>query len=222
VHQKSKSSFTLYYKVLFNMTKPEQELAEIKSMMERSTRFLSLTGLSGVMAGIYALIGAGMAYYWIYYPKPPYGFRTSTIQDTQTLTNLLFTAAAVLILSLTTGWILSSRKSQRTSSKLLTSASKRFFLALIIPLIVGGIFSLALISRGYLIIVAPATLVFYGLALVNASHFTLSDIKYLGYCELLLGIITAFFPGYGLITWTLGFGVLHVIYGTMVYYKYDR
>jgi hypothetical protein len=222
VHQKSKSSFTLYYKVLFNMTKPEQELAEIKSMMERSTRFLSLTGLSGVMAGIYALIGAGMAYYWIYYPKPPYGFRTSTIQDTQTLTNLLLTAAAVLILSLTTGWILSSRKSQRTSSKLLTSASKRFFLALIIPLIVGGIFSLALISRGYLIIVAPATLVFYGLALVNASHFTLSDIKYLGYCELLLGIITAFFPGYGLITWTLGFGVLHVIYGTMVYYKYDR
>jgi predicted lysophospholipase L1 biosynthesis ABC-type transport system permease subunit len=204
------------------MTKPEQELAEIKSMMERSTRFLSLTGLSGVMAGIFALIGAGMAYYWIYYPNPPYGFRTSTIQDTQTLTNLLLTAAAVLILSLMTGWILSSRKSQRTSSKLLTSASKRFFLALIIPLIVGGIFSLALISRGYLIIVAPATLVFYGLALVNASHFTLSDIKYLGYCELLLGIITAFFPGYGLITWTLGFGVLHVIYGTMVYYKYDR
>lgn len=204
------------------MRNPEQELAEIKSMMERSTRFLSLSGLSGVLAGIYALIGAGMAYYWIYYPNPPYGFRTSYIQETQTLTSLLLTGFAVLALSLGTGWALSQQKSQRSASKLWTAASKRFFSALLIPLIIGGIFSLALISRGYLIIVAPATLIFYGLALVNASHFTLSDIKYLGYCELVLGVLTAFFPGYGLIAWTMGFGVLHVIYGTMVHYKYDR
>ena len=212
----------MHHKVLLSMRKPEQELAEIKSMMERSTRFLSLSGLSGVMAGIYALIGAGMAYYWIYYPNPPYGFRTSYIQESQTLTNLLLTAFAVLALSLGTGWALSQRKSQRSSSKLWTAASKRFFSALLIPLVTGGIFSLALISRGYLIIVAPATLIFYGLALINASHFTLSDIKYLGYCELVLGVATAFFPGYGLLTWTLGFGVLHVIYGTVMYYKYDR
>ncbi|MBN7812831.1 hypothetical protein J0A68_17885 [Algoriphagus sp. H41] len=204
------------------MKKPEQELAEIKSMMERSTRFLSLSGLSGVLAGIYALIGAGMAYYWIYFPNPPFGFRTSYIQEDQTLLRLLVTACAVLALSLYTGWALSQRKSQRTSSKLWTSASKRFISALLIPLVVGGIFSLALISRGYLIIVAPATLIFYGLALINAAHFSLGDIKYLGYCELALGIISAFFPGYGLITWTLGFGVLHVIYGSMMYYKYDR
>ncbi len=204
------------------MRKPEQELAEIKSMMERSTRFLSLSGLSGILAGTYALIAAGMAYSWIYYPNPPYGFRTTFILDSATLTKLLITAAVVLIISVATAYILSQQKSHRNSSKLGSPAGKRFVKALLIPLVVGGIFCIALMLRGYTIIVAPATLIFYGLALINGSHFTLSDIKYLGYCQLVLGIISAFFPGYGLIFWALGFGVLHIIYGTMMYYKYDR
>ncbi len=204
------------------MRKPEQELADIKSMMERSTRFLSLSGLSGILAGTYALIAAGMAYTWIYYPNPPYGFRTNYILDTATLTKLLIAAFMVLTISIATALILSQRKSERTSSKLWTPAGKRFVNALLIPLVVGGFFCIALFFRGYTIIIAPATLVFYGLALINGSHFTLSDIKYLGYCELGLGILSAFFPGYGLIFWALGFGVLHIIYGSMMYYKYDR
>lgn len=205
------------------MKKPEQELAEIKSMMERSTRFLSLSGLSGVLAGIYALIGAGMAYYWIYFPNFPFGFRTTYIDDVNLFGKLLGTALTILILSLGTAYSLSQKKSKNgNGSILLTPAGRRFLQALFIPLVVGGVFCLALVLRGDLIVVAPATLIFYGLALVNAAHFTLSDIKYLGYGEVVLGIISAFIPGYGLITWALGFGVLHVIYGSMMYYKYER
>lgn len=204
------------------MKKPEQELAEIKSMMERSTRFISLSGLSGILAGTYALIAAGLAYSWIYYPNPPYGSRINDILDTSTLTKLAITALVVLTISITTAWVLSRRKSARNSSRLWTPASKRFVKALFIPLVIGGLFCLALLSRGFTIIIAPATLVFYGLALINASHFTLSDIKYLGYTQLILGTISAFFPGYGLILWAMGFGVMHVIYGAVMYYKYDR
>jgi hypothetical protein len=204
------------------MRKPEQELAEIKSMIERSTRFLSLSGLSGILAGTYALIAAGLAYAWIYYPNPPYGFRTTYVLDAETLSKLLVTACVVLIISIATAFILSQQKSQRNSSKVWSPAGKRFIKALSIPLVVGGIFCLALFFRGYTIIVAPATLIFYGLALINGSHFTLSDIKYLGYCQLGLGLLSAFFPGYGLIFWALGFGVLHIIYGAMMHYKYDR
>jgi len=204
------------------MRKPEQELAEIKSMMERSTRFISLSGLSGILAGTYALIAAGLAYSWIYYPNPPYGFRINVVLDNSTLAKLTVTALVVLVISLTTALVLSQRKSERNSSKLWTPASKRFVKALLIPLVIGGLFCLALLSRGYTILIAPATLVFYGLALINASHFTLSDIKYLGYCQLILGTVSAFFPGYGLILWAIGFGVMHVIYGAMMYYKYDR
>lgn len=204
------------------MKNAEKELAEIKSMMERSTRFLSLSGLSGVLAGIYALLGVSLAYYWIYYPNPPYGFRTTFIDDAAVFAKLIALALIILMLSIGSAYFLSRKKSQRLSTNLWTPAGKRFLQALFIPILVGGIFCLALVLRGYLIVVAPSTLIFYGLALVNASQFTHSDIKYLGYGELILGIISAFFPGYGLITWALGFGLLHVVYGSMMYYKYDR
>ncbi|UZD22786.1 hypothetical protein PBT90_05055 [Algoriphagus halophytocola] len=204
------------------MRKPEQELAEIKSMMERSTRFLSLSGLSGILAGTYALIAAGLAYAWVYYPNLPYGTNIELIRQEDILGKLLVTAAVVLLFSIGTAWLMSQSKSKKKAQKFWTPASKRFIQALFIPVAVGGIFCLAMLAKGYLGVVAPATLIFYGLGLLNASTFTLNDIKYLGYCQLVLGIISAFFTGYGLILWAVGFGVLHIIYGAMMYYKYDR
>ena len=204
------------------MRRPEQELAEIKAMMERSTRFLSLSGLSGILAGTYALIAAGLAYAWVYFPEMPYGSNISAIRQENILEKLLLTGAIVLLLSICTAWFMSQSKSKKKAHKFWTPASKRFIQALFIPVVVGGIFCLALLSRGHFGIVAPATLIFYGLGLLNASTYTLNDIKYLGYCQLVLGVISAFFPGYGLIIWAIGFGVLHIIYGSMMYYKYDR
>lgn len=204
------------------MTRPEQELADIKSMMERSTRFLSLSGISGILAGTYALIASGIAYTWIYYPGVPYGFDLSGSNQDSMVTNLLTTAVLVLFLSIGTAWVMSQNKSKKKSQKFWTPASKRFIQALFVPVIAGGLFCLALISMGDLEMVVPATLIFYGLGLLNASNFTLNDIKYLGYCQLILGLVSAFIPEYGLIIWALGFGVLHIVYGAMMYYKYDR
>jgi predicted lysophospholipase L1 biosynthesis ABC-type transport system permease subunit len=42
-----------------------EDIAEIRAMMERSTRFLSLSGLSGVFAGTFGLIASGLAYFRI-------------------------------------------------------------------------------------------------------------------------------------------------------------
>ena len=86
----------------------------------------------------------------------------------------------------------------------------------------GGLFAFSMMHEGQFELIAAATLVFYGLGLINASHFTLNDIKNLGFGQLILGLIAAFFPAYGLLCWALGFGVLHVIYGAMMYYKYER
>lgn len=204
------------------MRKPEQELAEIKSMMERSTRFLSLSGLSGVLAGLYALVGAGMAWYWIYFPESAWGHKGNPIPERDLLTNFLLTALAILVAALGSAYLLSQKKSQRNSHRFWSPASRRFLLALFIPVVAGGLFSFALIHEGYFHLLAATTLVFYGLGLINASHFTLSEIKNLGLGQLILGLIAAFHPEYGLICWALGFGILHVIYGSMMYYKYDR
>lgn len=202
------------------MRKPEQELADIKSMMERSTRFLSLSGLSGVMAGIYALIGSGMAWYWI---EGSQSFGASPISNHHDLLNrLLILGLVVLILAIGTAFIFSRKKSQKNAHKLWTSASKRFMSALFIPVIAGGLFSFGLIHEGYFSMIPAATLIFYGLGLINASHFTINELKNLGLTELIIGLVAAFHPEIGLYCWAAGFGMAHIIYGAMMYYKYDR
>jgi fumarate reductase subunit D len=204
------------------MKNAEKELAEIKSMMERSTRFLSLSGLSGVLAGTYALLGATLAYHWIYFPNPPYGFDYSPDINENTFFNLIIASFTVLGLSIGTAWLLSQKKSKRISQKIWTPAGKRFVLSLFTPVLVGGLFCFALMYHEYYLLIVPATLIFYGIALVNSSQFSLSDIKYLGFCQIILGIISSFFPAYGLIIWALGFGIMHIFYGTLMHLKYDR
>ena len=204
------------------MRKPEQELAEIKAMMERSTRFISLSGLSGVLAGIYALIGAGMTWFWIYGSDSSLGQGFESLDIREILNKVLLTAGIVLILAVGSAYFLSQSKSKKSASKLWSSSSRRFLLALFVPVITGGFFSFALLHEGYFHLIAASTLVFYGLGLINASNFTLNEIKNLGYGQVILGLIAGFHHDYGLICWALGFGVLHIIYGSMMYYKYDR
>jgi hypothetical protein len=130
-------------------------------------------------------------------------------------------ALAVLIPSLLTAFYFTTRQAKKRGQKIWDQTSRRLLFNLAIPLVTGGIFSLALL-RWAPILTAPATLIFYGLALINASKFTLNDIRYLGFCELGLGLISAYFPGYSLFFWALGFGVLHIVYGTAMYFKYER
>ena len=203
------------------MRNAQDELAEIKSIMERSSRFLSLSGLSGILAGVYALIGSGIAYSLIYYPKPPYGKALSLTNPEYVISNVMITGLSVLLLSVFTAWLLSRKKSKKTKVSLWAPASRRFMRALFIPVIIGGLLCIGLYAQGQEHLVAAITLIFYGLGLFNASNFTLNEIKYLSYCQLILGLIATFFPEYGLILWTLGFGVLHIIYGAIMYVKYD-
>ena len=216
------SLFYFVFQSTFKMKDPKQDLAEIKNMMERSSRFLSLSGLAGVLAGIYALFGAGMVYYWLYFPKHPFGKEQFHNMDGVVLGNLILTAIVVLSLSIVTAWLLSKKKSKRISNQFLTPAGRRFIQSLFIPIITGGLFCFALLHQGFFSFIAASMLIFYGLGLFNASHFTLNDIKYLGFGQIMLGIIAAFFPGYGLILWALGFGILHILYGGVMYFKYDQ
>jgi hypothetical protein len=197
---------------------PLEELREIRSMMERSSRFISLSGLSGVFAGVFALIGAGVAYWYLdmSFEERHYHFRSPEM-----LTFLFADAVAVLIPSLLTAVYFTTRQAKKRGQKIWDSTSQRLLINIAIPLVTGGIFILALLQWAPLL-AAPATLIFYGLALINASKFTLNDIRYLGFGELILGLISAFWPGYSLFFWAIGFGVLHIIYGAVMYRKYER
>jgi len=198
----------------------EDELVSIRSMMERSSKFISLSGLSGILAGVYALIGAGLAFYIIY------GGSCSSPMflglETSSLNSLIAVALAVLIASLVTGYILTGRKAKRKGQPVWGKISRALLFYMAVPLVAGGIFILILLYHRHYEVVAASSLIFYGLALVSASNFTFTLVKYLGLCEIILGLTAACLPGFGLLFWAIGFGVLHIIYGSLMYLKYDR
>ena len=189
-------------------------------MMERSSRFISLSGLSGIFAGTFAIIGGLRAYQLLGANGIDYVDGNSNRQNENVVNELFFTACVVLILALTSGIYFTLRKSRKYNIPVWTTATKKMLLNLSIPLIVGGVFCIALIVYKIYFLIAPASLLFYGLALINAEQYTFSDVKYLGISEIVLGCIALFLLGYGLIFWLIGFGVLHILYGLIMYKKY--
>ena len=199
---------------------PKDDLQHIRQMMERSSRFISLSGLSGVVAGIIALVGAGLAYYILKQHNIEY-FTSQNLQfSRQVIGPLSILAMLVLLAALALGILFTVQKSRKNGLRIWTAATKALLLNLFIPLATGGVACLAALFHGYFALVAPATLIFYGLALVNASPYTYSDIRSLGFAEIALGLLALFLLGYGLVFWALGFGVLHIVYGLVMYKKY--
>jgi hypothetical protein len=200
-----------------------QTLTEIKQLMERSSRFISLSGLSGVFAGIYALAGAATAYWYLNLDGIGY-YSGSKIIATATRSELefiLLDAFIVLVMAIATGIFLTTRKARKDGNSIFDNTAKKLIINLCIPLFTGGLFCIALLYHGALLYVPASMLVFYGLSLLHASNYTRSDIRILGYAEIILGLIALFAIGYGFLFWAIGFGVLHIVYGTYMYFKYE-
>ncbi len=196
-------------------------LSEMRDLMNRSSRFLSLSGLSGICAGVFALIGAGFAWQYLYSYD---GTSHSRMFSDSFLFYSFFIvdAGLVLLFSLIAGWYFSNKRAKKAGVPLFDETALRMLANLFIPLATGGLFCIALLYYGVVGLIAPATLIFYGLALLNASKYTVKDIRFLGICQIILGLISTMFIFHGLIFWALGFGLLHIIYGTVLYYKYER
>ena len=202
-----------------------EDIAEIRSLMEKSSKFISLSGLSGILAGIFALIGAFISNWYIsyYYSRQTEAsfIKSISLEDESKLI-LMFLAFIVFILAFVTAAYFTTKKPENKNSKLWDYNSKKVVSNLLIPLTTGVIFISYLILNNYYILIVPASLMFYGLSLINAGHFTFSVIKYLGLLEILTGFISLFFTEYYIVFWSIGFGFLHIIYGILMYLKYER
>ena len=206
-------------------------LQDIRKIMDRSSRFISLSGWSGVAAGLCALGGAWAAHGVIqrgvqsghtlrniYHRSSADGINLSDYMGSRLLFIACITFTAALIFAFLFTWL----RSKKTGIPLFGSLSRRLTLAVGIPLVTGGIYVIHLMQAGAFGFIAPGTMLFYGLGLVNASRYTSVEIKYLGYSLLLIAMINLLFMGYGLYFWALGFGVLHIIYGIFMWYRYER
>jgi hypothetical protein len=204
-----------------------ETLTEIRTMMEKSSKFLSLSGISGISAGVIAIIGvvaASIYQGYSFFEKA----RVSKLLDPSGGLNMdfvlffLIDAIAVIILVLSASAFFTIRKAKKRKLPVWDNSAKRLVWNLMIPLATGGAFCLILVYYGAVFLITPSMLIFYGLSLINASKFTHNEIGVLGAGEILLGIVAAFFIGYGLLFWVIGFGLFHIIYGTYMYYKYER
>ncbi|MEZ4987513.1 MAG: hypothetical protein R2795_21115 [Saprospiraceae bacterium] len=208
---------------------PLEQLRDIRRMMERTSKFIGLSGLSGIGAGVFALVGALFAYLYMavagggsygdalqYWPAGGHPWGWSPLE--------FFVLDAVFVLAgaLSSGVYFTTRRARRKGQAIWDALTRRLLVNLGIPLAAGGVFCLALYYHGAVGWVAPATLIFYGLALINGSKFTLDEVLYLGIMELVLGLVGMFFIGWGLLLWAIGFGVLHIVYGVVMYLKYEQ
>ncbi|MEP6260034.1 MAG: hypothetical protein ABJ092_00540 [Gillisia sp.] len=198
------------------------DLTEIRSMMERSTRFLSLTGWSGIMAGVYALAGSLLAYRIISAEGSELIPLLVPTRELSSLNELVLLALAVLVFALGTAILLSRLKTQKSGERLWNPAARRLVFNLAVPLVTGGVFIFILVANGLSGLIAPASLIFYGLALLNASKFTFEELKYFGIIEILLGLLASYYFEYGLFFWAFGFGIMHIVYGIYMHLKYEK
>jgi hypothetical protein len=202
-----------------NQQKYIEDLNEIKEMMNKSSKFISLSGLSGISAGVIALIGAYFAWTTVYSKTGYQDFDRAFISWEQ-LILLLVIGFTTLILAVGFGIFFTRLKTKKTKQNIWDTQTKRLLINLFIPLLSGGAFCLLILLKGYVGLIAPLTLLFYGLALVNASKYTLTEVRSLGILEIILGLVATYFIGYGLIFWCIGFGVLHIVYGIIMEVKY--
>jgi len=196
------------------------DLKDIKEMMSKSSQFISLSGLSGVLAGIYALVGGWYANKLIndFFLEGYFNYESSKNLEFK----LISIALIIIIASILSGLLLSNSKSKKIGVKLWNETSKRLVINFSIPLVTGGILIGILILREYYELIIPATLLFYGMACIHASKYTLGDVKYLGITITLIGLLSAYFYKYSIPLWMFGFGFCHIFYGGMMWFKYDR
>jgi uncharacterized membrane protein YidH (DUF202 family) len=199
-----------------------RDLAEIRSMMERSSKFLSLSGWAGIMAGIYALTGAYIAYDAFHFRPVDITGNNQHISSSSDVLQASLLAIAILVLAIGTAIYLSVKKAHRKGEKAWNATSRRLLIHMAVPLIAGGILILILLSKGLIGFIPSLTLIFYGLALFNASKFTYDVVKFLGIIQVGLGLLSAYAIEYSLLFWAVGFGLVHIVYGIYIHFRYER
>jgi hypothetical protein len=196
-----------------------RDLVEIRSMMERSSKFVWLSSWAGIMAGIYALAGAYIAWKVLNFNPDKILYTEGEMPN---LAPIVLLALGVLVIAAISAIYFSYTRARQRGEKAWNATVRRLLVNITVPLIAGGLLILIMIAQGFIGFIAPFSLLFYGLALYNASKFTYQEVRVLGVAQILLGLTGSYFVAYGLLLWALGFGIVHIIYGIYIHYKYER
>lgn len=196
-----------------------EDIREIKEIMNRSSQFISLSGLSGVSTGLVALIGSFSVFKLVFEGKEYLKFDAVSLTNDDS-SKLLLVVCGTLILSIISAFFFTQRKTKKATLSGWSLQSKRLLINLLIPLLTGGVVCIILFQKGFIGMLPPLTLIFYGLALVNGSKYSVHELRNLGIIQIVLGLLAFQYISAGLLFWALGFGVVQIIYGLIIQRKY--
>jgi predicted lysophospholipase L1 biosynthesis ABC-type transport system permease subunit len=202
-------------------------LQDIRAIMERSSRFMSLSGIGGILVGLTGMVGAVIAYFYlgkdfsIRYDSPylSLGYLNWGLNLREFF---LLWASSVLSLAIGLTLLFTYWRSKRKKYKVWDATAARSMINFAVPATTGGLICINFLWRGFITLLAPITLIFFGLACVNVSKYTLEEVRYMGYAEIVLGLAALFAPSLGLLLWGIGFGVVILIFGLYLYRRYER
>lgn len=199
------------------------DLQAIRSMMQRSSKFLSLSGWSGVMAGIYGLLAAYIAVFRLDFdPIVLQAIGFTGWEAFAELRGMMVLAALLLVLSIGTAAWMARHKANKQGEVVWTAASRRLLADLAVPLLTGGMLLLAFTWLGAFTLLLPISLLFYGITLYQAGPVTYTALRILGLLNLALGFLALLLPEHALLFWAAGFGLLHIVYGLFIHFRYEK
>ena len=201
-----------------NREKYIQDLADIKDMMHRSSKFTALSGLSGILAGVAGLVGGYFTYALLEVNQIKLQLNPTPIDEDISI-QLLIIAASTLLTAKVFIFFFTSRRMRSNQESIMQKQTQRLMIHLFIPMLAGGLIIVKLLFNDLLGLSIAATLVFYGLGLINASKFTLDEMRSLGILQVLLGVLAVYFPAWSLIIWMVGFGLLHIAFGIYMHFN---
>ena len=178
-------------------------LQYIRETMERASAFTAVPGWGQVVIGITALVASYLS-----------------AQQT-TVGGWLKTWLAEAIISvLIAGWSM-DRKARAIGTPLLAGPGRKVVFSLSPPMIVGVLLTVVLYRAGLPKAIPGMWLLLYGTGVVTGGMFSVNIVPVMGICFMVLGAVTLFTaPSLGNWLMALGFGGLHIIFGTIIARKY--
>jgi hypothetical protein len=176
-----------------------ENLQFIRQTMERSATFTSIPGLGGAIMGAVALVGSGLA------AAQPSG-------DRWLLTWLAAAGLAAIV-----GLVTMARKAQRAGVALTGVNGRRFALGMAAPFVAGAAITYELWAVRNFTVMAPAWLLLYGAGVLTGGMFSVPVVRAIGVCFMTLGIAAIVTPPeWGNVWLAIGFGGLHIGFGTYI------
>lgn len=176
-----------------------EDLRFIRQTMERGAAFTAVPGWGGVGMGLSAIAAAVVA----------------SGQPTSEGWLLVWTLEALIAVAI--GGVAIQRKARRAELPVFSGAGRKFVLSFLPPALAGVVLTLALWQADASSLLPGVWLLLYGAAVVTAGTFSVKIVPVMGICFMVLGMLALLgLPLGGDLWMAVGFGGLHVLFGTTI------